>query len=229
MFKFIIVIILISFNTLYAEEFKNVNIELEVEKFLESKNIIASPFLNNNISHLKCINNVSIKDKFGDFKTLEISCPDKSSWKYNIRTKIKNKKIKKSSIKSKKNKNLVVKIRRNLKKGHIISENDLFIDKTSFSVSTELFSSTKKLIGREIKYSIREGQLIRERHMKKDWLIVEGQPIIIEKNINNIIVSANGTVIKSAMLGDITEVLNDSSGKLVKAWVVNNEKVSINR
>ncbi len=225
----ILFIIILFFNFSYADEYKTVNIKSEIIKFLEKNKISGNPNLNGNISHLKCIKNINIKDKFGDFKTLEISCPDKSSWKYNLRTKVKNIKVKKQSKKIIKNKNSVVKVSRNLKKGQIISKDDLFIGKTSFTMSSDLFSTTEELIGRKIKHSIREGQFLRERHMKKDWLILEGQPVIIEKNINNIIVSANGTVLKPAMLGDITEVLNDSSGKIIKAWVINNEKVSINR
>ena len=70
MFKFIFIIILICINSLWAEDNKKINIKLEIEKFLESKKISANPILNHNISHLNCINDVIIRDKFGDYKTL---------------------------------------------------------------------------------------------------------------------------------------------------------------
>ena len=91
------------------------------------------------------------------------------------------------------------------------------------------FSNKKEVIGRKTKVTLREGQILRERHIEKNWTIQEGQKIIIENNRSKIQILIEGIALNSAMAGDYVEVLNKSTGKPVKAWVKNNKKVSIFR
>ena len=86
-----------------------------------------------------------------------------------------------------------------------------------------------EIIGKKVKVSIREGQILRVRHIEKEWTVREGQKVIIENNSSNIQILVDGIALNSAMKGESLKVLNESSGKTVNAWVKNNKKVAIFR
>ena len=123
----------------------------------------------------------------------------------------------------------LIKVSKNLKKNQIITENDIYLIKTNKKGASNYFSNKKAVLGRKIKVSLREGQILRDRHIKKNWTILEGQKIIIENNKSKIQILIDGIALNSAMKGDYVEVLNKSTGKPIKAWVKNNKKVSIFR
>ena len=116
-----------------------------------------------------------------------------------------------------------------MKKNQIITENDIYYEKTSKLGASNYITDIKELIGRKTKITLREGQILRDRHIKKNWTITEGQKIIIENNKSNIQILIDGIALSSAMQGDYMQVLNKSTGKPIKAWVKNNKKVSIFR
>jgi len=123
----------------------------------------------------------------------------------------------------------LIKINKNLKKNQIITENDIYFIKTNKKGASNYFSYKKEVIGRKTKVSLKEGQILRDRHIEKNWTIQEGQKIIIENNKLQIQILIEGIALNSAMKGDYVEVLNKSTGKPIKAWVKNNKKVSIFR
>ena len=123
----------------------------------------------------------------------------------------------------------IIKVNKNLKKNQIITENDIYLIKTNKKGASNYFSYKKEVIGRKIKVSLREGQILRDRHIEKNWTIIEGQKIMIENNRSKVQILIEGIALNSAMQGEYVEVLNKSTGKPIKAWVKNNKKVSIFR
>ena len=91
------------------------------------------------------------------------------------------------------------------------------------------FTKTKALLGRKIKVPLKEGQIIRERHLIKNWVIKEGQKVKIEHQKGNLLILVDGIALNSGMKGDYLEVKNENSGKIIKGWVKNNKKITIFR
>ena len=135
----------------------------------------------------------------------------------------------KTKIKSQKKHVNLIKLNKNLQKDQIITENDIYFEKTNQKGASNYFSDKNEVLGRKTKIFLREGQILRQRHIRKNWTIKEGQKIIIENNKSKIQVLIEGIALSSAMEGDYVEVLNKSTGKSMKAWVKNNKKVSIFR
>ena len=75
-----------------------------------------------------------------------------------------------------------------------------------------------------MKVPLKEGQIIRERHLIKNWLIKEGQKVKIEHKVKGLLIVVDGIALKSGMKGDYLEVKNENSGKIIKGWVKNNKK-----
>ena len=207
----------------------NSEIKYVIKEYLIKNNIKQSFSINKKIKLPNCEKKLEVRKKFDSFKTLEIICQQDNPWKYNIRTKILKKK--KNNIKNRtiKPQIRVVKVNKNMKKNQIITENDIYYEKTSKLGASNYITDIKELIGRKTKITLREGQILRDRHIKKNWTITEGQKIIIENNKSNIQILIDGIALSSAMQGDYMQVLNKSTGKPIKAWVKNNKKVSIFR
>ena len=223
-------IILLSFMVGNAFGISNSEIKVAIKEYLNQNDIFQSFSINKKLKLPNCKKNIEIKKRFETYKTLKIICPQENPWTYNIRLKIQN--VKKKSTQNRKLKNTevsIIKVNKNLKKNHTVSENDIYFEKTNRKGASNYFSNKKEVLGRKTKVFLREGQILRERHIKKNWTIQEGQKIIIENNKSKIQILIDGIALNSAMTGDYIEVLNKSTGKPIKAWVKNNKKVSIFR
>ena len=230
MFKLIILLSLLNLSLIAGDDYQASEIKSKVEEYLSNNDVKGIPLIKRGIKLPFCSKEINIKNKFGNYKTLELACFGIKKWSYTIRVKTKKNKLKKSRKVSKNNNlNTIIKLKKDIKRGHPLKEEDLVLVQTKFSVGSDTFKNINDLIGRKMKHSLRKDQFLRERHVEKNWLVLEGQPITIESSVNNILVFADGTVKKSAMMDEMTEVINDSSGKIVKALVVNNKKVKINR
>ena len=223
-------IILFYFVVGNAFGLSNSDINDAIKKYLKKNDISQSFSINKKLKLPNCKKNIEVKKRSETYKTLKIICPQDNPWTYNVRVKIYNPQKKSKKEKNpKKTEVSLIKVNKNLKKNQIITKNDIYIIKTNKKGASNYFSYKKEVIGRKIKVSLREGQILRNRHIEKNWTIQEGQKIIIENNKSKIHILIEGIALKSAMKGDYVEVLNKSTGKPVNAWVKNNKKVSIFR
>ncbi len=225
-------LIAILFYFLAAKVFALSNNEINkiIREYLNQNEIFYNFNINKKLKLPNCEKNIEVKKKFNTFKTLQLVCAQDNQWTYNIRVKIQNDKKKlKPKIKSQKKHVNVIKLNKNLQKDQIITANDIYFEKTNQKGASNYFSDKNEVLGRKTKILLREGQILRQRHIRKNWTIQEGQKIIIENNKSKIQVLIEGIALSSAMEGDYVEVLNKSTGKSMKAWVKNNKKVSIFR
>ena len=223
-------IILLCFVVGNAFGLSNLEINNAIKEYLTQNGVSPNFTINKKLKLPNCKKNIEVKKRFETYKTLKIICPQDNSWTYNVRIKVQNDKINPSQKRKLKNKEVsILKVNKNLKKNQIITENDIYLIKTNKKGASNYFSYKKEVIGRKIKVSLREGQILRDRHIEKNWTIKEGQKIIIENNRSKIHILIEGIALNSAMKGDYVEVLNKSTGKPIKAWVKNNKKVSIFR
>ena len=72
----------------------NSEIKYVIKEYLIKNNIKQSFSINKKIKLPNCEKKLEVRKKFDSFKTLEIICQQDNPWKYNIRTKILEKKKK---------------------------------------------------------------------------------------------------------------------------------------
>ena len=223
-------ILLLCFIVGNAFGLSNLEINNAIKEYLTLNGLSQNFTINKKLKLPNCKKNIEVKKRYETYKTLKIICPQENPWTYNVRIKVQN--VKKKSSQKRKLKNTevsLIKVNKNLKKNQIITENDIYVIKTNKKGASNYFSYKKDVLGRKTKISLREGQILRDRHIEKNWTIQEGQKIIIENNKSKIQILIEGTALNSAMKGDYVEVLNKSTGKPINAWVKNNKKVSIFR
>jgi len=225
-----IIIIIVFIYSSYSWAVNNNELNNAIKKYFIDNNVNKEFSINSKLNLPSCGENIEIRKKYNSYKTLEVTCPQEDSWNYILRVSTKNtSKAKKNKKKNKFKRVNLVKIKNNIIKGQIITESDIVYAYVRTPGSSNYFTKKDEIIGKKAKRSIRKGQIIRVRHIEKDWTVMEGQKVIIENNISNIKILVDGIALNSAMKGEYLDVLNKSSGKTLKAWVKNNKNVSIFR
>ena len=98
-------------------------------------------------------------------------------------------------------------------------------DRNQFTIH---FIDKNILICREINQNLSRGQIIKVRHLKERFTVVEGQAIIIYADLNGINVKMDGNALQNGHLNEWIKVKNISSGKVVEGKIVNEKKILIN-
>ena len=231
--KFIIQIFILLFlivNSAQANAVTGNEIKALIINYLDNKNINSKPIIKENRVFKKCGHELNIRPLFNNFKTVIVSCNKPLKWQITIRTnadsapKIQSyKKINKISNSIK-----LITLRNNLKKGEVIQKHDLKFDYKTNSVGNGFFESFDKLVGRKINQNLSKGQVIKIRHLEENFMVSEGQSIIIFSDLYGINVRMQGNALENGHFNELIKVKNISSGKIVQGRVINEKKILIN-
>ena len=231
--KFIIQIFILLFlivNSAQANAVTGNEIKALIINYLDNKNINSKPIIKENRVFKKCGHELNIRPLFNNFKTVIVSCNKPLKWQITIRTNADST----SKIHSKKKINKIsnsiklIILRNNLKKGEVIQKHDLKFDYKTNSVGNGFFESFDKLVGRKINQNLSKGQVIKIRHLEENFMVSEGQSIIIFSDLYGINVRMQGNALENGHFNELIKVKNISSGKIVQGRVINEKKILIN-
>ena len=231
--KFIIQIFILIFlilNSAQANAVTGNEIKALIINYLDNKNINSKPIIKENRVFKKCGHELNIRPLFNNFKTVIVSCNKPLKWQITIRTNADST----SKIHSKKKINKIsnsiklITLRNNLKKGEVIQKHDLKFDYKTNSVGNGFFESFDKLVGRKINQNLSKGQVIKIRHLEENFMVSEGQSIIIFSDLYGINVRMQGNALENGHFNELIKVKNISSGKIVQGRVINEKKILIN-
>ena len=231
--KFIIQIFILLFlivNATQANAITGNEIKALIINYLDNKNINSKPIIKENRVFKKCGHELNIRPLFNNFKTVIVSCNKPLKWQITIRTNADST----PKIHSKKKMNKIsnsiklITLKNNLKKGEVIQKHDLKFDYKSNSVGNGFFESFDKLVGRKINQNLSKGQVIKIRHLEENFMVSEGQSIIIFSDLYGINVRMQGNALENGHFNELIKVKNISSGKIVQGRVINEKKILIN-
>ena len=231
--KFIIQIFILLFlivNSAQANAVTGNEIKALIINYLDNKNINSKPIIKENRVFKKCGHELNIRPLFNNFKTVIVSCNKPLKWQITIRTnadstpKIHSKK----KINKVSNSIKLITLRNNLKKGEVIQKHDLKFDYKTNSVGNGFFESFDNLVGRKINQNLSKGQVIKIRHLEENFMVSEGQSIIIFSDLYGINVRMQGNALENGHFNELIKVKNISSGKIVQGRVINEKKILIN-
>ena len=212
-------------NALTGNEIKTLIIN-----YLDIKNIKSDPIIKENRIFKKCVHELNIRPIFNNFKTVIVSCNKPLKWQITIRTNADSttKIYTRKDINKIPNSIKLITLKNNLKKGEVIQKHDLKFDYKSNSVGKGFFESFDKLIGRKINQNLSKGQVIKTRHLKENFMVSEGQSIIIFSDLHGINVRMQGNALENGHFNELIKVKNISSGKIVQGKIINEKKILIN-
>lgn len=174
-----------------------------------------------------CDTTPTVAPRGGDWGTAVIRCGDEWSRSMRTRTTYAPQRPAAPSRAAETTGAMVVVLKRNMESGQMISEEDVMLAPNGSRSSPETFSRLEDVIGRRLKSRVTAEQMVFMRHLETDWLIVQGQPVVLKINANGIEVSASGEALEAGELGDIIRVKNLQSQKVIKAIVDGKNSVSI--
>ena len=218
--KLLILVTIFFPKSLYALSGEEIN--NYIKKWLESEDIRSNPRYSPKKKLPDCKQNVTYEKHDDRYKLIKVSCEAKNSWTIYVKTNANTTKQKKLKLS---NSNQIIVLNKSIEKGNYIKKNDLIFVKSS--KKNIFYSSKEELIGRKVKQNLKKGQYIQPRHLFKKYSVNEGDPIIIVSKFKNTEVSTGGIAIESGNIGDILEVKNKRSGKIIKGIVRKNKKVNV--
>jgi flagella basal body P-ring formation protein FlgA len=227
-FKFFLFFLVLNAYQAFAISGKEIN--SLIQDHLLTKGIKSNPLIRENRIFKDCNHKLKIKIPYTSFKTVTVYCSAPIKWKISVRTNASSNFQPNSIFKKSEDSNTVklITLRNNLKKGELIYEKDLIFDFKSKSVGNGYFIDKNVLIGREVNQNLSRGQIIRVRHLKERFTVIEGQAIIIYAELNGINVKMEGNALENGHLNEMIKVKNNSSGKVVEGKIINEKKILIN-
>lgn len=123
----------------------------------------------------------------------------------------------------------VVKLSRSLKRGAVITGADIeLVASSGGSDGLGAFSDPSDVIGRTLSANVGEGRILLARQLEQNWLITRDIPVEIGFQASAVSVSMPGIALENGQLGELIEVRNTSSGRILRAFVAGPQKVQIN-
>jgi len=230
----IIGFMLLSLSGLQAAGFiSGAELRDQLTSYLAEHGMTGKPALDNARQYRACMSDLHFSPLFGSFQTIEIRCPDADGWKIAVRTRLMTSVLSdepKSSLENTSsfaNKQMAVVVNKRLTKNSIIGSTDVRLEPLTKTSSIDYFTRIDDVIGRRLKRSLRPRQIIGARHLRTDWMIEKGQPVILESGFGAIQVLSDGIALQNAQRGDLARFLNTRSDREVFGTVVSEKKVVI--
>jgi flagella basal body P-ring formation protein FlgA len=208
-------------------------IKAEIQSSLAVLGIVSDPAINQDRQFLPCAADLTVEPMFGGYKTVRVSCSDKDGFSIAVRTQIQSKSISivdgdvKSASQLSKNGAKIVKLSRSLRRGEVITRDDLVVVSRPDHRLVGHFEKLDDVIGRKTNRPLSVNQAVRNRHLEMDWAVEKDQTVTIETQIGGVTVANSGLALDNAQMGDLLKVLNQSSKVIVEGRVVSEKKVKI--
>lgn len=117
---------------------------------------------------------------------------------------------------------------RNLKKGEIIKEDDLYLVRKNISRLTQnILTDMGKAVGLMVKHTIKKDTCIKEWMFEKPPIVERGDLVTILAESDDLKVTVPGRVLVKGYMGEIIRVQNLMSKKVIYGRVINNSTVMV--
>lgn len=122
----------------------------------------------------------------------------------------------------------VVCVARNLKRGEIITKEDVYLARKNVShITQNVITDTSKAVGLTIKHNAKVDTCLKEWMVEESPIVERGDVVTILAESAGLRVTAPGKVLRKGYLGEMVKIQNLMSNKEIYAKVVNNSTVKV--
>ena len=121
----------------------------------------------------------------------------------------------------------VVALARSVSRNDMIVSDDLLMVAISERNALGAFFDPADVIGRRVKIGVGVNQPLMARHLHPDYLVEEGNEVLISSYAGGISVDMVGYALENGQFGEWIGVENASSGKMVHAKITGEKKVTV--
>ena len=121
----------------------------------------------------------------------------------------------------------IMRLRRPLGRGELVNASDLVIERTARArLPPDVVTVQAEAAGRAARRAMPEGTLLRAGDLERPRVISRNDPVTIQVESANLLVTARGRAIADGAVGDVIDVQNGNSRRTVQAVVVGPGRVA---
>ena len=121
----------------------------------------------------------------------------------------------------------VVALARSVSRNEMIAADDILMVAISERNALGAFFDPADVIGRRVKIGVGVNQPLMARHLHPDYLVREGSEVLISSYAGGVSVDMVGYALENGQFGEWIGVENASSGKMVRAKIMGEKKVTV--
>jgi flagella basal body P-ring formation protein FlgA len=214
------------------------DINQKIIDVLAEQDLAAQPSLRNGRRFRACNAALNITPLQGNFRTASVKCPDRDGWSIAVRTRIAKTLVntyqaptkveaKKAPTKVEVKTMMVVTMSRSVKRGAVITADDVKLAPVSRKTSKHYFTRIQDVVARKATRNMAIDRIVEARQLELNWAIRTGEKVMIEHKIGPVQVLSEGVALSNAQLGGTARILNTKSKREVEGIVVSGKKIFI--
>jgi flagella basal body P-ring formation protein FlgA len=214
------------------------DINQKIINVLAEQGLAAQPSLRNGRRFRACNAALNITPLQGNFRTASVKCPDRDGWSIAVRTRIAKTLVntyqaptkveaKKAPTKVEVKTMMVVTMSRSVKRGAVITADDVKLAPVSRKTSKHYFTRIQDVVARKATRNMAIDRIVEARQLELNWAIRTGEKVMIEHKIGPVQVLSEGVALSNAQLGDTARILNTKTKREVEGRVVSEKKILI--
>ena len=114
-----------------------------------------------------------------------------------------------------------------LSRGTVLTRDKLALRDVPAIMGDTLYHDLAAVTGRTLKVNLGAGRPVLARHLDRDWMVRKGDPVAISANLGGLVVETAGQALQAGQQGELIEVRNTTSGKVLHAIVAEANKVVV--
>jgi flagellar basal body P-ring formation protein FlgA len=120
-----------------------------------------------------------------------------------------------------------LRLRRTIGRGEVITPGDVTVERIARNrASTDLAATLGEVVGLASRRSIAEGLFVRSADLEKPRVITRNDPVTIVLETPHMVLSVRGRAVDGGAVGDVIDVQNINSKRVVQATILGPGKVS---
>ncbi|WP_238547795.1 flagellar basal body P-ring formation chaperone FlgA [Meridianimarinicoccus roseus] len=169
----------------------------------------------------------AVSPRNGDWSTVELSCAGPAPWSRAVRTGLPAAPVMAEPAPQTPQGPLVATLVGPLAAGAVIGPDDIALAPAAVGTGTGAFGRIDALVGRRLATNLGAGHVVLARHLERDWVVTRGKPVAIAFEGGIVSVTAPGIALQDGQQGDLIDIENRASGRVIKGYVAGPNKISV--
>ena len=220
-----------------------------IKERLTSEGLDGNPSIDADRKFQACNTKLQIDPMFGGWNTVTVRCDEAAGWRLAVRTNLSSRPIPvpirdfrpgKQNVNRIESKIMlsrrgpevvdeinVVALSGSVLRNDMIALDDLVMIPVHKRNAAGAFFNPADVAGRRMKVNVSAHQPLLARHLQPDYLVEEGNEVLITSSFGGISVDMIGYALENGQVGEWISVENANSGKAVRAKVTGEKKVRV--
>lgn len=213
----------------YDDGITGAELEVLIGQAMQIANVSGEVTVSERRAYPPCGSRPEVSPKKGSWSLVTLHCASGRGWTRHIRTTVKPARYVSTRAEPQPAAEapLVATLVRPLKKGTVITAQDITLAALPRGSAEGTFDDPAALIGQRLSQNLGSGRAVQARHLQKRWMITKDMPVSIQLDNSIVTITAPGISLSNGELGDMISVRNLSSGTVLQGQVSGPQKITV--